>query len=168
LLGPKVCQENPIGTQQAYTQDTQNTSLRSLGQEAGIDFGAAVSNMDANRVQRTPLAARTQGPLVLPQQNHNWQPQPARAQTHNRNSSHRQPFAASTGSYRSGNLSDRSESANEVENILIHPIERGERNMTNIYTGWSTGPQKSRSVQHVFAPTTQKRTAGGFRPAMAR
>lgn len=72
-------------------------------------------------------------------------------QTHVRNISHRQPFAAQSTerSYRSGNTSDRSESANEVENILMggnHQARRGSMQSA----GWSAGPggnQQPRSVQ---------------------
>jgi hypothetical protein len=63
-------------------------------------------------------------------------PQPL-IQTHARNKSHRQPFAAPTDrSYRSGNTSDRSESANEVETMLVNHSG----NRTNGNAGWIPPP----------------------------
>ncbi|KAJ8522967.1 hypothetical protein ONZ45_g533 [Pleurotus djamor] len=81
-------------------------------QNANLPFnvGAVVGEMQANGIQRTPLVARNGGGPFMPQNtmatNHGWN-QPAVNQ--------RRAFPAN--SHRTG--SDRSESANEIENILL-------------------------------------------------
>ncbi|KAJ7499204.1 hypothetical protein FB451DRAFT_29353 [Mycena latifolia] len=138
-----------------------------------VDLGAVVGGMEACGIQRTPLVNRTSGAsFALPSHNNSWAPQ--QQQQHSvqnpsgrRAQSHRQPFAAPSQSeraYQSGNTSDRSGSANEVENMLMGG---GQVARPNVNHGWSTAPPpKTRPAPRVFAPpTNQQRMPGGFRPA---
>ncbi|KAG6903336.1 hypothetical protein C0995_013089 [Termitomyces sp. Mi166 len=130
----------------------------------GVNFGTVVGGMEAsgvcalplclrllihrglcaNKIQRTPLVNRTMPfPPQVPVNASTWgQQQPQH--DHVRNRSHRQPFAASTErSYRS--TTDQSDSANEVETILItnQNANRGRAH----YGGWSSTPQQAPNVQ---------------------
>jgi hypothetical protein len=85
---------------------------------------------------------RTMGGQFVPQaQAIAWAQHPhPPAQSHTRNSSHRQPFAGHADrSYRSGGTTDYSDSAsaNEVENMLVsHQSSR----VPISHTGWTTAP----------------------------
>ncbi|KAF7433338.1 hypothetical protein PC9H_005288 [Pleurotus ostreatus] len=76
-----------------------------------LNVGAVVGDMQANGIQRTPLIARNGGGQYLQQTtapaNSGW----------GGNSQQRRPFPQA--GYRSGTASDRSESANEIENMLM-------------------------------------------------
>ena len=72
-------------------------------------------------------------------------PQNQQAQAPVRNNPQRQPFGQADGSYRSMSMSDRSGSANEVENMLLNPNRLASR--TSDQGGWSVAPQKNRTTQ---------------------
>jgi len=95
-------------------------------------------------------------------------------------SNHRQPFSAasmptSDHSYRSATGSERSDSGNEVERLLLGSSSR-------ITAGWGSAAARSRpgksivvdqmayrvqsSLWSAFAPPVAKRTSKGFRPAV--
>lgn len=134
-----------------------------LGTNAGnsVDLEAVVGGMEASGIQRTPIVARTSGGQYLPspQRNNGWAQQQNAGQTQGRITSHRQHFttAGTDRSYRSGDISDRSGSANEVENMLINNLPR--RSGVS-HGGWATQP---RSAQVFPVPSINRR--GGFRPA---
>ncbi|KAL4266437.1 RING-type domain-containing protein [Pleurotus pulmonarius] len=118
-----------------------------------LNVGAVVGGMQANGIQRTPLIARNGGGQYLQQNaapaNSGW----------GGKSQQRRPFPQA--GYRSGTASDRSESANEIENMLMSGNMPARRE-----GGWGGDTQRRQSnpgtVQRVFAPASVKR---GFRPA---
>ncbi|KIK65564.1 hypothetical protein GYMLUDRAFT_360412 [Collybiopsis luxurians FD-317 M1] len=159
--------------------------MRNFGANVGnnVDFGAVVGGMEANGIQRTPVVNRGANfPSYRVVAADNWvqhapatQVQPAARA----GGSHRQPLAMATSgsdrSYAGGYISDRSESAHEVENLLMGGGQRSMRVPTT--TGaWRSGLQPSgttsrmRPAQRVFAPssTMVKRTSGTFRPSIPR
>ncbi|KAF8076102.1 hypothetical protein FPV67DRAFT_1444846 [Lyophyllum atratum] len=105
------------------------------GNDGRAGFGA---------VQRTPMGNRTMPfiPQGRAQAQHSvgpWTPQQNPQQSHARNKSHRQPFAAPTDrSYRS--TTDHSDSANEVENLLVNNYSSS-RGPTN-HGGWTATAQQ--------------------------
>ncbi|KAG6833812.1 hypothetical protein H0H87_011746 [Tephrocybe sp. NHM501043] len=134
-----------IGHHPNDDQQRQQQS-RTFGMGIGmnnVNLAAVVGGMEVGGVQRTPLVNRTMPFAPQVQGNTTWGPQPH--QGHARNKSHRQPFNAPTDrSYQS--TTDQSDSANEVENILVsnHNNIRGHANH-----GWSSTPQ------HAFRPIHQ-------------
>jgi len=86
------------------------------GLRGTVDMGAVVGDMEANGIQRTPIANRTMG-MTGVQPGSAWR-QPGTGQP--RHNPQRQPFnAAADRSFRSNTTrSDRSDSATEVENLL--------------------------------------------------
>ncbi|KAG5352532.1 hypothetical protein C0989_001845 [Termitomyces sp. Mn162] len=106
-----------------------------------------------NQIQRTPLVNRTMSFAAQAPVNTTWGQQQTQ-HGHIRNRSHRQPFAAPTErSYRS--TTDHSDSANEVENILI--TNQGANRGQAHYSGWSSTPQQVTNVQgtsHVILANT--------------
>lgn len=150
------------------------------------------------QIQRTPLVPRTQGRSFIPNQPQatgEWvQPRP-QIPDHSRIVSHRQPFANGERSYVTGNTSDRSSSANEVEQMLN--MQQHSRASISTSGGWQfTNAQPvhgARAAQKgkrglaakflanmnthvaisavsllVFAPATIQRVSRGFRPAITR
>ena len=126
---------------------------------------------------------RTIGAPFVPQQNTAWaQPQLDQGQAPARKS--RQPFGAVPDRhFRSNSASDRSDSANEVENMLVN--NRPPARRTSDQGGWTTNGtgQRARPAQQrgtidplndfrtfqlisplVFAPPTTKRMSNGFKP----
>ena len=89
-----------------------------------------------NRTMGGPFMPQAQATAWVQHQQH------LPAQSHTRNTSHRQPFASHTDrSYRSGNATDHSDSAsaNEVENMLVsHPSSR----VPISHTGWTSAPSQ--------------------------
>ncbi|KAF8897248.1 hypothetical protein BD779DRAFT_1667251 [Infundibulicybe gibba] len=135
--------------------------LRNHG--APVDLEFVVGGMEANGIQRTPLINRTTGNSFVPQHNSGWAQQLAPMQAHARNHSHRQAFGGHEAdrSYRSGNTSDRSESANEVEELLLHRNHQPAQAVRTHSTGWSGAPpSNARPSQRAFAQPKR-----GFRPA---
>ncbi|KAI0939068.1 hypothetical protein AcV5_000586 [Taiwanofungus camphoratus] len=126
-----------------------------------VDVGAVVGGMEANSIQRTPIANRAIGPSI--QQGSAWrQPRPVQP----RHNAQRQPFnVMADRSFRTNSTtrSDHSDSIGEVENLLGNSTRQSARTATNT---WSL-PQarNSRPPQRVFAPPSARRTSGGFRPA---
>lgn len=118
-----------------------------------LNVGAVVGDMQVNGIQRTPLIARNGGGQYLQQST-----APANS-VWGGNSQQRRPFPQA--GYRSGTASDRSESANEIENMLMSGNVPARRE-----GGWGADTQRRKSnpgtVQRVFAPASVKR---GFRPA---
>ncbi|KAJ7117317.1 hypothetical protein C8R43DRAFT_102973 [Mycena crocata] len=168
----------PNGPVMSAGEDQHNhNKLRAFASNS-VDLGAVVGGMEASGIHRTPLVNRTAGGSFGPSShsNNQWgqQQQQQHQQQHQqhqqpnsgrRTQSHRQPFAtAQDRAYQSGNTSDRSASAHEVENMLL-----GGQNTRQIPNqGWSTAPTpRTRPIPRVFAPPTnqQQRMPGSFRPA---
>jgi len=127
-----------------------------------VDLEAVVGGMEANGIQRTPIVNRTMTGTFGQQHASAW-PQHQQAPIPARNKPQRQVFGQADRSYRS--MSDRSESANEVENMLLNPGQSHLVSRTSNQGGWSVAPQKNRPTQRVFAPQTNQRPSGGFKPA---
>lgn len=88
----------------------------------------------------------------MPQISNGWAAQQPQPQAHAKHQSHRQPFATKMdNSHRSGHTSDRSESANEVENMLT-----GQARRPSMQLGWAAAPtqsvQRARSTQRGTSP----------------
>lgn len=135
---------------------------------AGVDIGPVISRMDANGIQRTPLVNRTMAGPFGPHQSAAW-PQPARPQQ--RTNVQRRPFAVSNNdhSYRTNSISERSDSANEVENMLLPHFNRSKvppPSGGSGGSGWG-GPSPSArprlTQQHQFS--SNQAVKHGFRPA---
>ncbi|EGO27335.1 hypothetical protein SERLADRAFT_406467 [Serpula lacrymans var. lacrymans S7.9] len=156
LLGP-----SGQNLQSSFGYNASNTFERSIsddqnkvrsGQNANISIGAVVGGMEANGIQRTPLVHRhsTGGPFA-PSHNAAWaQPQ----QVQMRNQHQRQPFGLADQPYHTNSVSDRSESANEVENMLmsrgrptsmVQPDNRHQN-----ATAWASSSSKPRPVQQRY------------------
>jgi hypothetical protein len=133
-----------------------------------VNIGAVVGGMEANgvrcndtrnsprliargsQIQRTPIVNRTLGPSFVPKQGSSWlqQPQHAPAQAHTRNQSrHQLVGGVSDRSFRASSASDRSDSANEVENMLMNSRQPSRR--TSHQGGWTVPApgQRPRAVQ---------------------
>ena len=98
------------------------------------------------QIQRTPMINRS-CPSFAPQQGSAWTPQHLLAQVQHgqpqTNKNHRQAFGLSDYSYR-GTISEQSESASEVENLLV-PKRLSVRANNQ---GWAGSGQRSRTNQH--------------------
>ncbi|KAJ4472203.1 hypothetical protein J3R30DRAFT_3523872 [Lentinula aciculospora] len=175
LLGPNLT-VNDHGPTNQISED-QRVGMRSFGTNVGnnVDFGAVVGGMEVNGIQRTPVVNRAG---TFPNRigtTDGWgqnassalnQPQ----RTNRVGGTHRQPLG-----YAGGYVSDRSDSATEVENFLIgggggqRPVR-----VSTATGGWNSGPQANdqriRPLQRAFAPpsSSTKRGSGTFRPAITR
>ncbi|PPR03883.1 hypothetical protein CVT26_000881 [Gymnopilus dilepis] len=151
----------PLNDQGAITpaqvNDDPRTKLRQAAGNvaANVNISAVVGGMEANgvNIQRTPLVPRTQGRAFIPNPTtaNDWTHSVARPMPDNsRNTSHRQSLGNFAGdrSFMSSNISDRSASANEVEQLLMNqPVPR-----TSNGSGWqaTNAPQSSRTAHRVF------------------
>lgn len=161
----------------------------------GVDMNAVVGGMEASgvhtrssphasshlpnpQIQRTPIVNRT---MQLPQSGA-WRgvaTNPNAGATQSRHQFQRQPFNANANpgdqsfrsnagdrSFRSNTtLSDHSDSANEVENLLgNHPVRRQHANAPQ--QGWAAPRQRNTTQgRPVFPQATPGRSSGNFRPA---
>ncbi|GLB33523.1 putative chiasma assembly protein [Lyophyllum shimeji] len=157
--------------------EEQHLKQRAFGTNLGnaVNLGAVVGGMEATGVQRTPIVNRTMAFIppgqIQPQHNvGTWAQQQRPQQAHARKKSHRQPFAAPADrSYRS--TTDHSDSANEVENMLVNDHGGGRSHPT--HTGWTTTPHQPirtnptpQGIQGFAGNTgTSRRTGSKFRPA---
>ncbi|KAK2466458.1 hypothetical protein APHAL10511_002100 [Amanita phalloides] len=137
--------------------------ISKYGRPKTLDVGAVVGGMEANGIQRTPLVNRTMVPGPNTSTN-SWVQQPQR-------NSFRPGFPApAERSHRSGHISDCSDSANEVENLLTqHPQPRHANAPVNFNNNWQVAGQRTRAPRprNVFAPPiNNNRVQGGFRPAV--
>ncbi|KAG6334385.1 hypothetical protein ID866_4706, partial [Astraeus odoratus] len=99
---------NPIGrTQPDNAMVTRQTS-------GSVDVGAVLGGMEASGIQRTPLVNRTV-PTSFGGQAHTWSNSRARIPS----SSGPQRLNPCDRSFKENSVSDRSESVNEVENMLL-------------------------------------------------
>ncbi|TFK74408.1 hypothetical protein BDN72DRAFT_759863, partial [Pluteus cervinus] len=159
LLGGNPAASQGIGG----LEDQLSTKLG--GRQFGADLNAVVGGMDAHRIQRTPLTNRTAPPNAFNTAssngwNHQQQQAHPQSSSHTLNRPHRQTFAPST----SCNASDRSGSANEVENMLIGTYQhRNRANPTNnnLTTGWThnasgTSGGNNNSNYHTMGPGVQQ------------
>ncbi|KAF8901658.1 hypothetical protein CPB84DRAFT_1846658 [Gymnopilus junonius] len=173
LFGPSSGNEHGTITP-AQLGDDQRPKLRQPTNNPGssVNISAVVGGMEASGIQRTPLVPRTQGRAFIPNQQtaNEWmQPVGRSVPDNSRNITYRQPIGNFAGdrSFMSSNVSDRSASANEVEQLLMNqPLPR-----TSNGGGWqlSSAPQNNRTGQRVFAPATNnQRMPRGFRPAFPR
>jgi len=107
---------------------------------------------------------RTTGTSFVPQQNTAWaQPQHAQGQLQGQvpaRKAQRQPFGAANDHFGSHSASDRSDSANEVENMLMNTRAPARTRRMGDQGGWTNSRQ--RPQQRVFAPTMKRMT--GFKP----
>ncbi|KAF5388366.1 hypothetical protein D9615_000139 [Tricholomella constricta] len=130
-----------------HANDDQQQKQRAFGMNMGntVNLGAVVGGMEANGIQRTPIVNRTmtfapQGLSHVQQNVGAWAHHQKIHQGHTRNHSHRQPFGAPTErSYRS--TTDHSDSANEVENLLVGNNQGGLRGPMN-HAGWTATPHQ--------------------------
>lgn len=135
---------------------------------AGVDIGAVIGGMDANGIQRTPLVNRTMAGPFGPHQSAAW-PQAARPQQ--RTNVQRRPFTVSNNdrSYRTNSISERSDSANEVENMLLPHANRSKvppPSGGSGGSGWGGTSSSARprpAQQHQFS--SNQAVKHGFRPA---
>ncbi|KAG5728735.1 E3 ubiquitin-protein ligase CCNB1IP1 [Termitomyces sp. T112] len=133
-----------------------------MGITGNANLGAVVGGMEASGIQRTPLVNRTMSFAAQAPVNTTWGQQQTQ-HGHIRNRSHRQPFAAPTErSYRS--TTDHSDSANEVENILI--TNQGANRGQAHYSGWSSTPQQVTNVQGFPNNSATRRNSNKFRPVI--
>lgn len=151
-----------------------NHGVGAAGSIPIVDVNAVVGGMEANGIQRTPIVSRIaqHGSASAP-----WRaasnPQAVNATGSSRHTFQRQPFntqSAGDVSLRSRSnttLSDQSDSANEVENLL-GSIRRPATNTAapGGASHWSgSRGQRTRVHQRVFAQPSVARPSGGFRPA---
>ncbi|KAG9317265.1 hypothetical protein JVU11DRAFT_1459 [Chiua virens] len=163
LLGPDTSGANPAvmhGFGRAH--HSLDDQLRPMVGE--VDVGAVVGGMDTIGVQRTPLVNRvTKGVIGT---------QPPRAGLHAMShsnastgaaSTHRRPLNTTDRSFMANSISDRSDSAHEVENLLLPKTVRGDHSGIQLSSsGWGAGGARSHPVQQrAFNPSTKR----GFRPA---
>lgn len=143
-------------------QDDHNKS------RASVDIGAVIGGMDANGIQRTPLVNRTMAGPFGPHQSGAW-PQATRPQQ--RTNMQRRPFTVSNNdpSYGTNSISERSDSANEVENMLIPhfncskvPPPSGGSGGSG-WGGTSSSARPRLAQQHQFS--SNQAVKHGFRPA---
>ncbi|KAF5393729.1 hypothetical protein D9757_000258 [Collybiopsis confluens] len=183
LLGPNLGSNDPTFNAPINPpMENPRSGLRNFGIGSGhnVDFGAVVGGMEAHGIQRTPIVNRASD---FPNgQSDSWNGYaPAPVQVQHRpvrvGGTHRQPLtmavSGSDRSYTGGYISDRSESANEVENLLVGGGQRPTR-MPATTGAWHAGPRamhttsRIRPTQRVFAHSnsTIKRTSGAFRPVI--
>ncbi|KII95823.1 hypothetical protein PLICRDRAFT_129839 [Plicaturopsis crispa FD-325 SS-3] len=160
-------QQNQEEPQQHAARTSMNFGKNLSNAGSTVDLGAVVGGMEANGIQRTPIVNRTSGSF-MPQQQQQQQPWPQQQQGHMRAKSQRQPFGvpADQRSYRTSNASDRSDSANEVENLLLNPSRAPVRTSINGQSGWPAAG-RTRSTQRAFPPPAPTRLTSGFRPTGA-
>lgn len=156
--------EGPVHPPDRHAPEGQHPKVRTFGTNMGnaVDLEAVVGGMEANGIQRTPIVNRTMSGTFGQQHGSAWPqnpPGPALA----RSKPQRQPFGQADRSFRL--MSDRSENASEVENMLLLNPDRLSSRTSSNQGGWSAVPQKTRPSQRVFAPQTNQRSSGGFRPA---
>lgn len=159
LLGPASAEAAP----QSRTPESHPQRIPHNGGASGAVLDMSIGGLESSGIQRTPLVpTRAQNHAFTPvhvtqQQGSGW----TKPLSRQMGSHHRQPFAGpsmpiSDYSYRSTTGSERSDSGNEVEKILIGSSS------ARITAGW--GPAAARSL--AFAPPVSKRTSKGFRPAV--
>ncbi|KAG0705412.1 hypothetical protein DFH29DRAFT_1067404 [Suillus ampliporus] len=136
---------------------------------AGVDIGAVIGGMDANGIQRTPLVNRTMAGPFGPNQSAAW-PQASRPQQ--RTNVQRRPFSLGNNDnpYRTNSISERSNSANEVENMLIPQYSDRSKvpppSGGSGGSGWGATSSSARPrpvQQHQFS--SNQAIKHGFRPA---
>ncbi|TFY72092.1 hypothetical protein EVG20_g897 [Dentipellis fragilis] len=119
-------------------------------------IGAVVGGMEATGVQRTPIAARTSIPIAP--QGRVWN----QGQERNFPQNH---HGAGDRSFQTNSVSDRSNSAQEVENMIGSSARNRKRAPSYQRGAWPVN-HTERSNQRIFAPTS-RRPGGGFKPAGA-
>ncbi|KAJ3842501.1 hypothetical protein F5878DRAFT_576689 [Lentinula raphanica] len=155
LLGPSNFAANETSSNVPTNQmlEDQWGGTRTFATNVGnnVDFGAVVGGMEANGIQRTPIVNRATsfpnrlGPTDGWGQNASGSGALNQRQRTNRaGGTHRQPLGHS-----SGYVSDRSDSANEVENLLLGG-GGGHRLMRVSTGGWNqSGPQVTSNIQRI-------------------
>jgi len=168
LLGPNVkAQDTPAGVNALGATggsriDRQDSDEQLRRQRIGVplganvinnfDIGAVAAEMEATAVQRTPIASRAgSGGHQNGWQQASFQRQPTQ----------RRPFAPGDRSL-APSISDRSDSGNEVEAMVLGISGRARNGM-----GWTPQDAKVRSSNRgpvIAPPSASKRPSGGFRP----
>ncbi|KAF8138248.1 hypothetical protein EV363DRAFT_1313505, partial [Boletus edulis] len=136
-----------------------NGEINLLGSKVAVvgevDIGAVVDGMEAIGKQRTPLVNRvTKGNFGMQQGRTGLQPA----------STHRHPLNTGDRSFMSNSVSDRSDSAHEVEHLLLpKTLKKAHTSLQpSDSSGWGTGSARSLPVQQRPFTFITKR---GFRPA---
>ncbi|KAF5369772.1 hypothetical protein D9758_001312 [Tetrapyrgos nigripes] len=191
LLAPNLGVNDAVNS----SNEEPRVAMRPLEGNIG-NIGAVAGGMAANGIQRTPIVNRTSfggfpSQRMVPSGTtgggnngggDGWVPVHGNIQQHHARSTggtHRQPLPRvpqERRAYRSnGNISDQSDSSNEVENLLTSGNYQN-FGVPTATTGWSAAPapnanaglQRPRpTAQKVFAPSsTVKRSSGKFRPSV--
>ncbi|KAK7060246.1 hypothetical protein VNI00_001011 [Paramarasmius palmivorus] len=130
VLAPNLNHVNATVNGQAPVEDSRGpATLRTFASNMNdaVDIGAVVGGMEANGIQRTPIVNRTgtyQGPQRVSSGEGGWvQPAPTAPHAGQQRTFGQPGFkpkrATVESTNRSGYMSDRSDSANEVENLLV-------------------------------------------------
>lgn len=117
------------------------------------DVGAVVGGMEANGIQRTPLNNRTVPMNFGGQPAYPWSSNRARAPP----LAGPQRLNAADRSFRANSISDHSESANEVENLLLPNHNRGRCGVAPSANAWGASSGRSQPVQQRPFNTAAKR-----------
>lgn len=99
-------------------------------------------------MQRTPLVNRvTKGAIGIQQGRAGLQVLPQSAATNRAASTHRHSLNPGDRSFAANSISDRTDSAHEVENLLLPKAGRGFSGVQSGSSGWGTGPARSHPAQ---------------------
>ncbi|KIL00015.1 hypothetical protein PAXRUDRAFT_130836, partial [Paxillus rubicundulus Ve08.2h10] len=113
-----------------------------------VDIGGVVGGMEAIGIQRTPLVNRTMLGSFGMQQGHPRSHAPQSNPPTRTASVQRHPLNTGDRSFRANSISDRSDSANEVENILLPQSVRGRHpGISPGSSGWGTSAARPHMVQ---------------------
>lgn len=100
------------------------------------------------QIRRTPLVSRvTKGNIGVQQGHAGLQVTPHSAAPSRTASTHRHSLNIGDRSFMANSVSDRSDSAHEVENLLLPKTVRGHSGMQLDSSGWGTGSARSHPVQ---------------------
>ncbi|KAF8559073.1 hypothetical protein OG21DRAFT_875703 [Imleria badia] len=129
-----------------------------------VDIGAVVGGMDAIGIQRTPLVNRVTKGNIGVQQGRTGLQVASHSSAHSRAAStHRHPLNTGDRSFMANSISDRSDSAHEVEHLLLPKTVKGAHSgIQPGSSGWGTSSARSYPAQQRPFNLSTKR---GFKPA---
>ncbi|ESK93774.1 e3 ubiquitin-protein ligase ccnb1ip1 [Moniliophthora roreri MCA 2997] len=178
VLAPSLASVNAPANQVSL-EESRNLRAFTANMANTVDIGAVVGGMEANGIQRTPIVNRTgtyPGPQRRSSGEGGWtQSGPVGPHVGQQRVFGRPGFPPKRTvvdqSNRSGYTSDHSDSANEVENLLVGSGGAHYSNRVSSTSGWqASSVQRQRPVaaqpQRVFANHPAKRASGTFRPAV--
>lgn len=165
LLAPNFSIQNEANN---HEEDPQRLVAFGGSRSNAVDLTAVVGGMEANGIQRTPIMNRTNNTFQLGGSaigsGESWS---RTGQLIGQNrvpvpGSHRQRLSAGTENhhFRSVNNSDRSDSASEVENLLV-----GNPQSKRVNAGWTTR-NNPKSVGYPAQAFTAPKRSGTFRPSI--